>query len=499
MAKEVDGEPNGCTFLWKIENINHCWLEMKEPIESPPFIADALEGTKWSLRLYPMGLTDKNYVCFDILRKRKCNGPEDIRINFQLVALDKDELYLTERTATKCDFKKSVGKGYPTFESREKIFITEREAFLPDDTLTLQCTIWNEGQKPVNPKYLYARTVFKVNRRSFVWKIDNFSALTSGMNNKFKDDLIEFDFDIKEGLDLEKKLVVKNISYDESLKYISFTVNVIDSEKKKKILGSQEYFADDLKEGVLPTLLNLKTLLENKRLYFPDDVLHLDCEYTYSNGDILFEHCGSRIIFQNKKNDGTECSSENNINQKESLNAAELVKDLKSICNNAIFSDSELRTSTQTFPTHMAILSARSPVFKSMFSHDMKEKNRRHVDITDLDDETIHQMLLYIYMNSVEAQQLESVSKLYVAADKYQILSLKSKCASFLKENLCPTKACEVLLLADLHSDKDLKSFVNDYILKHDKEVFGSQEWKDFMDTNLKLAADIMYSKVYPC
>ncbi|GBM91380.1 hypothetical protein AVEN_42347-1 [Araneus ventricosus] len=56
--------------------------------------------------------------------------------------------------------------------------------------------------------------------------------------------------------------------------------------------------------------------------------------------------------------------------------------------------------------------------------------------------------------------------QLYVASDKYDILSMKRRCSSFLKENLCPTKACDVLELADLHQDDDLKSSVQDYILK---------------------------------
>ncbi|GBN92532.1 Speckle-type POZ protein B [Araneus ventricosus] len=159
-----------------------------------------------------------------------------------------------------------------------------------------------------------------------------------------------------------------------------------------------------------------------------------------------------------------------------------------------IFSDTKLHTSSQTFPVHRGILSARSPVFSRMFSHDMKEKNSGHVHITDLQNDTVHQMLLYIYTDL----QFESASKLYVAADKYEILSLKSRCSSFLKDNVCPTKACDVLILADLHQDEDLKSFVQGYILEHD-DVFSLQEWKHLMENNLKLAADIMYRKIHPC
>ncbi|GBO03825.1 hypothetical protein AVEN_254315-1 [Araneus ventricosus] len=102
--------------------------------------------------------------------------------------------------------------------------------------------------------------------------------------------------------------------------------------------------------------------------------------------------------------------------------------------------------------------------------------------------------LLAHYRQSVASVAL--IRKLYTAADKYNIPSLKRRCSSFLKDNLYPSTACDVLVLADMHQDHDLKSAVHDYIMNHDKEVFDTQEWKHFMATNLKLAADVMYQKV---
>ncbi|GBM17853.1 hypothetical protein AVEN_43545-1 [Araneus ventricosus] len=115
-----------------------------------------------------------------------------------------------------------------------------------------------------------------------------------------------------------------------------------------------------------------------------------------------------------------------------------------------------------------------------MFSSDTKEKNSGHVDITNFEDDTVHRMLLYIYTDSLENLQFECTSKLYAAADKYQILSLKSRCSSFLKENLHPTNACGALVLAVLHNDDDLKSSAQDYNLRQPKQGFFSQERERF-------------------
>ncbi|KAF8787836.1 Speckle-type POZ protein like [Argiope bruennichi] len=231
-------------------------------------------------------------------------------------------------------------------------------------------------------------------------------------------------------------------------------------------------------------------LLENKSRYLPNDELLLHCEYVSSNGTVSFEFCSYGIIFSNAK---TVVVKKEPIQQ-----MPDLVSELKAAYNDGIHSDMELRTSTKSYPVHKFILSARSPVFKRMFSSDMKEKNCGHVDVTDLEDDTVHQMLQYLYTDTLEDLKLENAYKLYTAADKYQIMSLRSKCSSFLKDNLIPDKACAFMVLADLHSDDDLRRVVQDYILKHDQEVFGSQEWKHFMDTNPKLAADVMFRKVFP-
>ncbi|GBN70996.1 hypothetical protein AVEN_212658-1 [Araneus ventricosus] len=59
---------------------------------------------------------------------------------------------------------------------------------------------------------------------------------------------------------------------------------------------------------------------------------------------------------------------------------------------------------------------------------------------------------------------------------------LKAVCSSFLLENLTSTKAGERLASADTRSDSDLKKSVEDFILEHEEEVFGSKEWELLME-----------------
>ncbi|KAF8771066.1 TD and POZ domain-containing protein 3 [Argiope bruennichi] len=118
-------------------------------------------------------------------------------------------------------------------------------------------------------------------------------------------------------------------------------------------------------------------------------------------------------------------------------------------------------------------------------SIDMKEKASECVNISDLSSDTVRRMLLFLYMDFVEELDFTSAKELYFAADKYDIISLKHRCSLCMQQNLCLSNVCEVLFLADMHQDQDLKSAVHDYIQKNDKKVFASEEWKLFMEKNM--------------
>ncbi|XP_055941850.1 speckle-type POZ protein homolog [Argiope bruennichi] len=424
MATRDDGKSEGCTFRWKIENIHHSWwMSADQELESPKFTADALQGTKWSLWLF---LIDGDYVDYGgyvgiyLQRENNCFGENTIEVNYEFAILDKNGSFLRVENR-KDSFSKGDIRGFPRYVTRKEVFFTERESFLPEETLTVQCKLWNKEGKPVNSKPFYARTMFNSTETMENW-------------------------------------------------------------------GNKGYFVDDLKEGGLfPVFLFTNELISKRELYLPHDVLSLQIGFIYWTID----HFGCNDESGNLANKDFDL----NDGEEKSEKTAVLIDDLKSMFCNAILSDTELRTSTKGFPAHKNILCARSPVFKRMFCDDMKEKNSGHVDIIDLEDDTVHRMLLYIYTDSLEDLQFESGLKLYAAADKYEILSLRNMCSTFLKDSLCPNRACDVLILADMHHDDNLKSSVQSYILEHD-EVFSLAEWKHLMNNNLKLAADIMYKKL---
>lgn len=67
--------------------------------------------------------------------------------------------------------------------------------------------------------------------------------------------------------------------------------------------------------------------------------------------------------------------------------------------------------------TTALLFPARSPVFAAMFEHEMEERKRNRVDITDVDHEVLREMLRFIYTG--RAPNLDKMADdLLAAADK---------------------------------------------------------------------------------
>ncbi|GFQ98267.1 TD and POZ domain-containing protein 4 [Trichonephila clavata] len=256
--------------------------------------------------------------------------------------------------------------------------------------------------------------------------------------------------------------------------------------------GKGVILAEKSEKSVLFTLpFTKRYLIEHSDLYLKNDVLSLVFEYSWCDGYFSIE--GENAYFEIYQNGNRSIGS--NYDIEHCVKEDDLKKDLELLYNEGTLSDVKLCTSNQTFHAHKAILSARSPVFRAMFTTDMQEKIQECVNVPDVEDDTVRRMLRYMYSNTLEGFQWESAWKLYSAADKYEILTLKRNCSSFFKRNLSPSKVCDVLVLADMHLDGDLKKAAEDYVFENEMNVFNSEEWTDFTKNNVTLAAETMLLK----
>ncbi|CAM0955029.1 unnamed protein product [Alopecurus aequalis] len=115
----------------------------------------------------------------------------------------------------------------------------------------------------------------------------------------------------------------------------------------------------------------------------------------------------------------------------------------------------------ETFPAHRIIVAARSSVFMAELFGPMKEKEATCVRIDGMEAKVFKAMLHFIYTGSVpeidEDQIVEMTQHLLVAADRYNLETLKVLCEERLCNYVSKDTAATTLVLAEQHGCADLK------------------------------------------
>ncbi|KAF8770793.1 TD and POZ domain-containing protein 3 [Argiope bruennichi] len=455
-----------------------------------------MERTKWKLR--PDVFISNVFVL--LYRDEHDDGPEKIEIDYELSFLGTDGLPLISRTGTHI-FLKGRHSGLQNFATKDEIFSSRRTEFLPRDVLTIRCRMWKKGIETPKPDVCFARTRLGLDRHCFVWAIKDFSSLHSGHERRrvlestsegSPQPVLIFclrQFDGKEYIciDIDKGDVTKIPSVIGEIALLDAEGTAVYSEKVCKYIlkGQMKLFRN---------FYETQILLYDKTTLLPNDVLFLRCEI-----EILYDTVSSRI------ENSSECESAINTDL-EDTHVEESDKSATASCpfkqnvhkffEDGTLSDIILRADAKTYPAHKIILSSRSPVFKAMFTNDMKEKASRCINVPDVDAATMQRLLFYIYTNEVAEVPWEQTADLLRAADKYGLLELKRQCSTFLKSNISRTNVCVLLSLADMLQDEELHKAVLDFIAKN-ANIFNSQTWKLFKKEKSELAMETMERIVY--
>lgn len=156
------------------------------------------------------------------------------------------------------------------------------------------------------------------------------------------------------------------------------------------------------------------------------------------------------------------------------------------------YKDVEIQCGDFSVRAHKIILSSRSPVLAKMLQSDMVEGRSSTVNIRDMCADTFRQFLSYLYTGRLDDALTNGAAiSLYEAGDMYGVESLARRCAQFLVQNLTVVNACDVLAVADAHSDKDLKEIVIFFILENEiPKCHGS--WRPFCKSHPVLANEVL-------
>jgi len=157
------------------------------------------------------------------------------------------------------------------------------------------------------------------------------------------------------------------------------------------------------------------------------------------------------------------------------------------------FTDIKIKCEGQSFDCHIAILAARSPVFKAMFQSNMKEKETQKVAIDDFTPNVVAEMLNFMYTGTVSSHDAigEIATDLLRAADKYQVDLLKNVCEDRLCSTVEVTNCVDYLVLGDMYQTLKLKRKAVETIAENVDSIMDSDVFKDLFKQNPGLAWEV--------
>ena len=210
-------------------------------------------------------------------------------------------------------------------------------------------------------------------------------------------------------------------------------------------------------------MLKIKDLYKGKNKFMPEDELHIECEIAYYETQETTVSGPSTPLMPLIPNH----SNRSFISHFQQL-----------FCNKSL-ADVTIDVKGKKFDAHKLILSARSPVFFTLFQNDEK-KTIYTLEVQDIEPDVFHEVLRFIYTDKVE--KLDAMApQLLAAADRYMLDLLKTECEVSLARNVTLANCGELLILAHLHSANNLKKIFLDFVRCHSSEVAVTSNWQKLL------------------
>lgn len=303
------------------------------------------------------------------------------------------------------------------------------------------------------------------------WRIDNLSSCTYRKSDPFKIGRWNWHLVIEKNRTLFIKLYpeISNLTRDNP-PVASFIIRAISSFGGRKISVHPEVVDKQLKTSE-DFIWPIELPPAGK---FIIDVEFLDLKITSPNSTEL-------------------CSIWAEGFTKKESNTSALIS-LGRMLSEKIHTDIQVNTADGSISAHRAVLAARSPVFRSMFSHDLKEKEMSIVDISDMSAQACNAFLRYIYGTIENGEFLTHRLALLRAADKYDIADLKEACHQSLMQDIDIGNVLDRLQNASLYGLPELKDSCMQYLVKFGKIYDISDDFNTFLQyADRELVSEIFH------
>ena len=159
-----------------------------------------------------------------------------------------------------------------------------------------------------------------------------------------------------------------------------------------------------------------------------------------------------------------------------------------------VLTDMTIACGDKEFKVHKAVLASQSPVFKTMFEVDMKEKASSTIEITDSPPAVVSDLVTYLYTGTAPDIRVHA-TELLNFANRYELHRLFTMCENKLKMKLKVANVVDVLLLAHLHSAHYLKKACMNFIQTHKANVCKTSRWqflKQNVDQHSSLVCELL-------
>lgn len=125
-----------------------------------------------------------------------------------------------------------------------------------------------------------------------------------------------------------------------------------------------------------------------------------------------------------------------------------------------------LRVGTREFPVHRAIMSASSPYFRSLFTQELFNTDRKEVVIPGITADVMQSFVDFAYTRQANITA-ENIERLLPAADQFHVNGLVRACCQFLSESLESENCIGIYHFARTYFCHNLEKDAYRYLMRH--------------------------------
>lgn len=154
-------------------------------------------------------------------------------------------------------------------------------------------------------------------------------------------------------------------------------------------------------------------------------------------------------------------------------------RSFRNMLEEGIHGDVTIYTGDDRTVGHRAILACRSPVFRAMFEHELKEKTSAVIRVDDIPTPAMRGLLLFLYTGEHDTKAMNEYGlSMLAAAHKYDVPELKRVCEAAVSANVSPNSVVETLFHARLYDAPRVKKACLECIARNLKEVAFTEDFR---------------------